>query len=35
MEPPELELEEEAVVEAPAEPVFVPTGPTREDEPRA
>jgi hypothetical protein len=35
MEPPELELEEEAVIEAPTEPIFVPTGPQREDEPRA
>jgi hypothetical protein len=36
MEPPELELEEEeAVVEAPTEPLVVPAAPGREGEPRA
>jgi hypothetical protein len=34
MEPPELDIEEEAVIEAPAEPltVPVPAGPPRERE---
>jgi len=35
MEPPELEIEEEAVIEAPAEPLVVPAGPVREHEPTA
>ena len=34
MEPPELDVEQEAVIGAPAEPVVVPSGPRR-DEPRA
>ena len=36
MEPPELDIEEEAVIEAPAEPltVPVPAGPPREGEPQ-
>ena len=33
MEPPELDIEEEAVIEAPAEPMVVPVGPPREGEP--
>ncbi len=35
MEPPELDIEEEAVIEAPAEPIVVPAGPPREREPTA
>lgn len=34
MEPPELEIEQEAVIAAPAEPVVVPSAPRR-DEPAA
>jgi len=33
MEPPELEIPEEEVIEAPAEPLVVPAGPRREEEP--
>jgi hypothetical protein len=33
MEPPELDLEEEAVVAAPTEPLVVPVGPRREGDP--
>ncbi len=33
MEPPELELEETDVIRAPAEPLYVPVGPGRDDEP--
>lgn len=32
MEPPELELEETDTITAPAEPIYVPVGPAREDE---
>ena len=35
MEPPELEIDEEVVIEAPAEPLVVPVGPPREGEPFA
>jgi hypothetical protein len=36
MEPPELEIDEEMVIEAPTEPLVVPVGPPgREGEPRA
>jgi hypothetical protein len=35
MEPPELEIPEESVIEAPAEPLIVPAGPPREREPTA
>jgi hypothetical protein len=35
MEPPELDIEEESVIEAPAEPLVVPTGPAREGDPTA
>jgi len=35
MEPPELDIEEETVIEAPAEPLVVPAGPWREDQPRS
>ncbi len=35
MEPPELDIEEERVIEAPAEPLVVPAGPWREEEPRS
>jgi hypothetical protein len=31
MEPPELEIEEETVIEAPAEPLVVPAGPARRE----
>jgi hypothetical protein len=34
MEPPELEIEETEVIEAPAEPLVVPVGPAREGDPR-
>ena len=34
-EPPELELEEESVIEAPAEPLVIPAGPSREGDPTA
>ena len=34
MEPPELEVEEFQVIEAPAEPLEVPVGPSREDDPQ-
>jgi len=34
MEPPELDIEETEVVTAPAEPLVVPTGPGRENDPR-
>ncbi len=34
MEPPELDVEQEALIEAPAEPLAVPSGPRR-DEPTA
>jgi hypothetical protein len=33
-EPPELEIEETEVITAPAEPLVVPTGPSREGDPR-
>jgi hypothetical protein len=33
MDPPELEIEETEVITAPAEPLVVPAGPGREDEP--
>src|SRR5256714_1375458 len=33
MEPPELEIPEEETIEAPVEPLTVPVGPVREDEP--
>ena len=35
MEPPELDIEEETVVTAPAEPLVVPIGPMREGDPTA
>jgi len=35
MEPPELEVEEFQVIEAPAEPLEVPVGPSREGDPQA
>ena len=35
MEPPELDIEEEAVVEAPTEPIEIPVGPRREGDPYA
>ena len=35
MEPPELDIEETEVIEAPAEPLVVPAGPTRPGEPTA
>jgi hypothetical protein len=35
LEPPELEIDEEATVDAPVEPLFVPAGPAREGDPRA
>ena len=35
MEPPELEIDEEAVIEAPAEPLVIPAGPPREGDPYA
>jgi hypothetical protein len=35
MEPPELDIEEEAVIEAPAEPIEVPALPGRERDPSA
>jgi hypothetical protein len=35
LEPPELELEEESVIQAPTEPLVVPVGPRREDDPTA
>jgi hypothetical protein len=35
MEPPELEIDEEIVVEAPTEPLVVPVGPRREGDPTA
>ena len=35
MEPPELELEEVEAIGAPTEPLEVPVGPWRSDEPRA
>jgi hypothetical protein len=35
MEPPELEEEHEAVIEAPTEPLVVPAGPRREGDPTA
>lgn len=35
MEPPELDVEEENVVEAPTEPLVVPAGPPREGGPTA
>jgi hypothetical protein len=35
MEPPELDIEEESVIEAPAEPLVVPAGPSREGDPTA
>ena len=35
MEPPELDIEEEAVIEAPAEPLVIPAGPPREGDPFA
>jgi hypothetical protein len=34
MDPPELELEETDVIAAPVEPLVIPVGPEREDEPR-
>jgi hypothetical protein len=34
MEPPELEIEELQVIEAPAAPLEVPVGPSREGDPR-
>lgn len=34
MDPPELEIEETEVIRAPAEPLVIPVGPEREDEPR-
>jgi hypothetical protein len=34
MEPPELEIEELEVIEAPAAPLEVPVGPAREGDPR-
>ncbi len=34
MEPPELETEDFQAIEAPAQPLEVPVGPAREDEPR-
>jgi hypothetical protein len=34
-EPPELEIEEESVIEAPAEPLVIPAGPRREGDPTA
>jgi hypothetical protein len=33
MEPPELEIEETQIIEAPTEPLVVPVGPIRENEP--
>lgn len=35
MEPPELEIEETEVMPAPAEPMVVPVGPRRENDPYA
>ena len=35
MEPPELEIEETEVITAPAEPMVVPVGPRRENDPFA
>ena len=35
MEPPELDIGEEVVIEAPADPLVVPVGPPREGEPTA
>jgi len=35
MEPPELEIEEFQVIEAPAEPLEVPAGPVREGDPQS
>jgi hypothetical protein len=35
MEPPELEIDEEAVIQAPAEPLVIPAGPPREGDPYA
>lgn len=35
MDPPELEIEEESVIEAPTEPLVVPVRPRREDDPTA
>lgn len=35
MEPPELDIEEEIVIEAPTEPLVVPAGPPRPGEPTA
>jgi hypothetical protein len=35
MEPPELEIDEEVTIEAPAEPLVVPAGPRREGDPYA
>jgi hypothetical protein len=34
MEPPELEIEEFREITAPAEPLEIPAGPAREDDPR-
>jgi hypothetical protein len=34
MEPPELDVEETEVIQAPAEPLEVPVGPSRESDPR-
>ena len=34
MEPPELEIEEFQVIEAPAEPLEIPVGPSREGDPQ-
>src|ERR687887_244173 len=35
MEPPELDIEDEAIIEAPTEPLVVPVGPRREGDPTA
>lgn len=35
MEPPELDIEEEAVIEGPTQPLEVPVGPRRENDPFA
>jgi hypothetical protein len=35
MEPPELDIDEEVTIEAPAEPLVVPVGPSREGDPTA
>ncbi len=34
MEPPELDIEVTEVISAPAEPLVIPVGPQRDDEPR-